>query len=154
AWLESPARRALVGTAKGGGQVHQEGLRHDNGSNVTVRGAHSRTIAVSAAILAIAGAAALGSPSTTARAARASIVAPTYVRTIGSNGESTIYPSGVAVDSSRNVYVAGTDSFTAPRDVATDGIDVYVADTDNADVQVLSASTGAFIKEVKAFGSG
>jgi hypothetical protein len=163
--------------------VHQEDRRHD-ASDVTTRGARSRAIGVSAAVLAIAGAAALGSTSLPARAAASTIVAPTYLRTIGTNGESTMYPSGVAVDSSGNVYIAdtgnyriekykagtttllwsvgvrgapiggGTDSFTAPRDVATDGTDVYVADTDNADVQVLSASTGAFIKEVKTFGSG
>jgi tripartite motif-containing protein 71 len=163
--------------------VHQEDRRHD-ASDVTVRGARSRAIGVSAAVLAIAGAAALGSTSLPAHAAASTIVAPTYLRTIGTNGESTMYPSGVAVDSSGNVYIAdtgnyriekykagtttllwsvgvrgapiggGTDSFTAPRDVATDGTDVYVADTDNADVQVLSASTGAFIKEVKTFGSG
>ena len=95
-----------------------------------------------------------------------------------------MYPSGVAVDAAGNVYVAdtgnyriekyqagtttllwsvgvrgapiggGTDSFIAPRDVATDGTFVYVGDTDNADVQVLNASDGSFVKEVKTFGTG
>ena len=117
-------------------------------------------------------------------AAAATITAPTYVRTIGTNGESTMYPSGVAVDASGNVYVAdtgnyqiekyqagtttllwsvgmrgapiggGTDSFIAPRDIATDGTHVFVADTDNADIQELNASDGSFVKEVKTFGSG
>jgi tripartite motif-containing protein 71 len=137
-------------------------------------------------MLLIASAMAAGSVWTPARAAGSTLVAPTYVRTIGTNGESTIYPSGVAVDGSGNVYIAdtgnyriekykagsttllwsvgvrgapigpagsGNDSFTAPRDVATDGSFVYVADTDNADVQVLNASSGAFVKEIKTFGS-
>ena len=49
---------------------------------------------------------------------------------------------------------SGNDSFVAPRDLATDGTYVYVADTDDADVQVLNASTGAFVSVIKTFGSG
>ena len=95
-----------------------------------------------------------------------------------------MYPSGDAVDAAGNVYVAdtgnyqvekyqagtttllwsvgvrgapiggGTDSFIAPRDIATDGTHVFVADTDNADIQELNASDGSFVKAVKTFGSG
>jgi sugar lactone lactonase YvrE len=96
-----------------------------------------------------------------------------------------MYPSGLDVDASGNVYVAdtgnykvekyqagttnllwsvgvrgapigpagsGNDSFQAPRDLATDGTFVYVADTDNAMIQVLNASDGSFVQAVKTFG--
>ena len=147
-------------------------------------GLRSRAIGVAAAGLPLAAALAVGAPSSTVHAATGTIVSPTYVRTIGTSGEFTMYPSGVAVDAAGNVYVAdtgnyriekyqagtttllwsvgvrgapiggGTDSFIAPRDVATDGTFVYVGDTDNADVQVLNASDGSFVKEVKTFGTG
>jgi hypothetical protein len=47
-------------------------------------------IGVTAAVLALAGEAVLGSASTTTRAAGATIVAPTEPRTIGTNCESTM----------------------------------------------------------------
>jgi DNA-binding beta-propeller fold protein YncE len=146
-----------------------------------------RALGVVATGLPVLGAFLIGPPATTVHAGATVITAPSYVRTIGANGESTMYPSGVAVDAAGNVYVAdtgnyliekyqagtttllwsvgvrgapigpagsGNDSFTAPRDLATDGTFVYVADTDNADVQVLNATDGSFVKEVKTFGSG
>jgi tripartite motif-containing protein 71 len=159
--------------------------RSDATHNTSIRG--FRSIGIAAASLPLVAAMAVSAPLSSVHAAAATVVAPTYVRTIGTSGESTMYPSGVAVDASGNVYVAdtgnyqiekyqagttnllwsvgvrgepigpagsGNDSFTAPRDLATDGTYVYVADTDNADVQVLNASTGAFIENVKTFGSG
>jgi tripartite motif-containing protein 71 len=133
---------------------------------------------------AAAGAVGLCAVLTTTPASAAAVSTPTYVRTIGSPGEATMYPSGVAVDSAGNIYIAdtgnyriekyragtstrlwsvgvrgapiggGTDSFTAPRDLATDGTFVYVADTDDALVQVLHASDGSFVKSVRTFGAG
>jgi tripartite motif-containing protein 71 len=106
------------------------------------------------------------------------VVAPTYVRTIGSPGQSDLYPSGLDVDSSGNVAVADTgndrveffaagsatptwsvgtrgaapgaspDGFQNPRDVAVDNSYVYVADTDNNIVQVLSKADGSFVKKI------
>jgi DNA-binding beta-propeller fold protein YncE len=146
-----------------------------------------RAIGLAAAGLPLVAAFAVGAPVAAVQAAAGTLPAPTYVSTIGTSGESTMYPSGVAVDAAGNVYVAdtgnyriekyqagtttllwsvgvrgapigpagsGNDSFTAPRDVATDGTFVYVGDTDNADVQVLNASNGSFVKEVKTFGAG
>jgi tripartite motif-containing protein 71 len=142
-----------------------------------------RGFAATVSVLPLLAVFAAGSSLTGAQAgASATPSSPTYVRTIGTSGESTMYPSGVAVDASGNVYVAdtgnykiekytgttldwsvgvrgapiggGTDSFIAPRDVATDGTFVYVGDTDNAIVQVLKASDGSFVKQVKTFGSG
>jgi sugar lactone lactonase YvrE len=45
---------------------------------------------------------------------------------------------------------SGNDSFQEPRDVASDGTYVYVADTDNGDVQVLDASDGSFVQKINA----
>jgi DNA-binding beta-propeller fold protein YncE len=117
-------------------------------------------------------------------ASAATTFAPTYVRTIGGVGQATLYPSGLDVDSAGDVYVAdtgndrvekyhsgsstllwsvgvrgepignGTDSFESPRDVATDGTNVYVADTDDGIVQVLKASNGSYVRSIKTFGSG
>jgi DNA-binding beta-propeller fold protein YncE len=150
----------------------------------TLRRLRSRAFGIVVATLPVLGALAITSPATPVHASTATITAPTYVRTIGSNGQSTMYPSGVAVDAAGNVYVAdtgnyqvekyqagttnllwsvgergapiggGTDSFIAPRDIATDGTHVFVADTDNADVQELNASDGSFVKEVHLFGPG
>jgi DNA-binding beta-propeller fold protein YncE len=163
------------------GDLRRSNARH----NTSIRG--FRSIGIAAASLPLVAAMAVSAPLASVHAAAATVVAPTYVRTIGTAGQSTMYPSGVAVDASGNVYVAdtgnyriekyqagttnllwsvgvrgapigpagsGNDSFTAPRDLATDGTYVYVADTDNADVQVLNASTGAFVSVVKTFGSG
>jgi DNA-binding beta-propeller fold protein YncE len=168
-------------------RVHEDLRRSDVDHDSTSRGFRSRSIGVAAATLPIVVAMAVSAPLTSVHAAANTIVAPTYVRTIGTAGQSTMYPSGDAVDASGNVYVAdtgnyriekyqagttnllwsvgvrgapigpagsGNDSFTAPRDLATDGSFVYVADTDNADVQVLNASTGAFVSVIKTFGSG
>jgi DNA-binding beta-propeller fold protein YncE len=157
-------------------------------SNVPLAPGHlSCALRVAVATLPIAGVFAMGLPPATVHAAASTITTPTYVRTIGTNGESTMYPSGDAVDASGNVYIAdtgnyriekyqagtatllwsvgvrgapigpagsGNDSFTAPRDIATDGTFVYVADTDNADVQVLNTSDGSFVKQVRNFGTG
>src|ERR1022692_200927 len=150
----------------------------------TLRRLRSRAAGIVVATLPVLGALAITSPASPVHASTATITAPTYVRTIGSNGQSTMYPSGVAVDAAGNVYVSdtgnyqvekyqagttnllwsvgergapiggGTDSFIAPRDIATDGIHVFVADTDNADVQELNASDGSFVKEVHLFGPG
>jgi DNA-binding beta-propeller fold protein YncE len=99
----------------------------------------------------------------------AAVLIPAYVRTIGGPGHAEMYPSGVDVDASGNVYVAdtgddeiqayaptgawlwtvggaqgaGLGKFINPRDVAYLNGKVYVADTGNARVQVLDAATGA-----------
>jgi DNA-binding beta-propeller fold protein YncE len=98
---------------------------------------------------------------------------PTYVRTIGGGtaGHAEMYPSGVDVDPSGNVYVADTGDdqvqsydasgalrwtvgsrgsktlgrFYNPRDVAFLNGKVYVADTGYNRVQVLNASNGSAI---------
>jgi DNA-binding beta-propeller fold protein YncE len=165
-------------------QVHSVSRTRDTDFKTSHRRLRARALGVAAAGLPLAAAFAVGAPTSTVHAAASTIASPTYVRTIGTSGESTMYPSGVAVDASGNVYVAdtgnyriekyqagtttllwsvgvrgapiggGTDSFIAPRDVATDGTFVYVGDTDNADVQVLNASNGSFVKMVKTFGTG
>ena len=149
------------------------------------------TVARRASAIMVAGLVAMGAqfagvPTSAKHAVAGTIAQPTYVRTIGGQTEATMYPSGVAVDLSGNVYVAdtgnyriekyqagttnrlwsvgvrgapigpvgsGNDSFSAPRDVATDGTHVYVADTDNALVQVLNATDGSFVRSVKTFGT-
>jgi len=101
------------------------------------------------------------------------VVVPTYVRTIGGGtaGHAEMYPSGVEVDSSGNVYVADTGDdqvqsydasgvlrwsvgsrgnkilgrFYNPRDVAYLNGKVYVADTGYNRVQMLNASNGSAI---------
>ena len=99
----------------------------------------------------------------------ASSTAPAYVRTIGGPGHAAIYPSGVDVDSSGNVYVADTGNdqvksyapggalrwnvgvrgnkaagnFDNPRDLAYLNGKLYVADLGYKRVQVLDAATGA-----------
>ncbi|MFZ2032258.1 MAG: SBBP repeat-containing protein, partial [Candidatus Dormiibacterota bacterium] len=67
----------------------------------------SRALGVAAAALPLAAAFTVGAPLSTAHAAANSgtVATPTYVRTIGTSGESTMYPSGVAVDAAGNVYV-------------------------------------------------
>jgi len=62
----------------------------------------------------------------------------TVVWSVGVRGE-PIGPAG-----------SGNDSFQEPRDVASDGTYVYVADTDNGDVQVLNASDGSFVQKINA----
>ena len=112
----------------------------------------------------------VAAPSTTS----ATVVAPTYIRTLGQSGQAQLYPSGLDVDASGAVVVADTGndrveffsagttvplwsvgvrglpvgatvSFENPRDVAVDDRYVYVADTDNQVIQVLNKSDGTFV---------
>lgn len=100
-----------------------------------------------------------------------SLVAPRYVATLGGGtaGHADMYPSGLDIDGSGNVYVADTGDdqiqkfdpsgnllwvigtrgakapgrFENPRDVAFHAGRVYVADTGYNRVQVLNASDGS-----------
>ncbi len=103
----------------------------------------------------------------------AAVASATYERTIGGGtaGHAEMYPSGIDVDGSGNLYVADTGDdhvqaynaagtlmwqvgsrgskapgrFTNPRDVAFLNGEVYVADTGYKRVQVLNASNGAVL---------
>ena len=71
-----------------------------------------RGVVAAVAVLPLLAVFAAGTPLSGAQAGSSTTVAPTYVRTIGTaNGESTMYPSGVAVDSAGNVYVADTGNY-------------------------------------------
>jgi hypothetical protein len=102
-------------------------------------------------------------------AAPALAAAPSYVTTIGGPGHAQIYPSGVDVDASGNVYVADTGNdlvrkygpggallwtvggrglkapglYDNPRDIAYLKGRLYVADLGFRRVHVLDAATGA-----------
>ena len=105
-----------------------------------------------------------------AGSAAAAPVKPAYLATIGGpGGHADIYPGGVTVDPSGNVYVADTGNdqvvayspsgapmwrvgqrgakvpgnFDNPRDIAYLNGKLYVADLGHKWVQVLNASTGA-----------
>ncbi|HYW29531.1 MAG TPA: NHL repeat-containing protein [Gaiellales bacterium] len=107
----------------------------------------------------------------TAAQAGAAGVAPTYLRTIGHPSHAVVYPSGLDVDSSGNIYVADTGNdqvvayrpdgsqiwrvgtrgnkgvgrFSNPRDTAYIAGKVYVADTGFNRVDVLNASDGSWV---------
>lgn len=137
--------------------------RGDRGARV----GHSRSnwagrLSVGCAVLGMA--ALLAPPSASAS------VLPTYVQTIGSAAHPAMAPSGLDVDPQGNLYVADTaddqvaafnsqgtelwregkrgskanGNFLQPRDVAYANGTVYVADTGNNRIQVLSAATGAW----------
>ena len=102
--------------------------------------------------------------------------ATSFSRTVGSSGHSAIYPSGLDVDSNGDLYVADTGNdmvkkylagtfspvwavgtrgetmqngnFSNPRDVAVGSANVFVADTDQYAVQVLSKSDGSFVRKL------
>lgn len=108
-------------------------------------------------------------------AASASGPAPSYLRSLGGpGGHATVYPSGLAVDPSGNIYAADTandqvaaysptgtqlwrvgthvggkalGNFSQPRDTAYLNSHVYVADEGNNRIQVLKASNGSAISE-------
>ncbi len=108
-------------------------------------------------------------------AARASGGAPTYLRSLGgAGGHATMYPSGLDVDSSGNIYVADTGNdqvaafsptgaqlwrvgsqtggkslgnFAQPRDLAFLKGQLFVADEGNNRIQVLDASNGSAISQ-------
>jgi sugar lactone lactonase YvrE len=103
----------------------------------------------------------------------AAAAAPPYVRTIGGPGHAEVYPSGVDVDPAGNVYAADTGNdqvkeydrngvlvwsigtrrlkangvFINPRDLAYLNGRVYVADTGYNRVQVLDATSGAYLSQ-------
>lgn len=127
-----------------------------------------RVFGVVAGVLAVA-AGALG-PS--AAQVSATVAKPAYVTSIGGGlgGHAQVYPGGVAVDPSGNVYIADTGNdnvraygadgaplwggpkgvrgahalgaFDNPRDIAYLSGKLYVADLGNKRVQVLDAATG------------
>ncbi len=101
---------------------------------------------------------------------------PTFLRTVGASGgvgHASMYPSGVDVDPSGNVYVADTGNdqvaafspsgnqlwrvgfrgpnpkdpgrFTQPRDISYAAGRLYVADLGNNRVQVLNAADGSVV---------
>jgi tripartite motif-containing protein 71 len=117
-------------------------------------------------------------PASGGSAAAVTYAAPTFVRTIGTPGQSEMYPSGLDVDGAGNVVVADTGNdrisfypsgsttaswsvgvrgnpvggtptgFQNPRDVAVDATRVFVADTDDNAVQVLDKTDGSFLSKI------
>jgi tripartite motif-containing protein 71 len=107
----------------------------------------------------------------TSAQAGANGIAPTYLRTIGHPGHAVMYPSGLDVDGSGNVYVADTGNdqiaayrpdgsqmwrvgghgakapgrFNNPRDIAYLNGKLYVADLGFNRVDVLNASNGSWV---------
>ena len=74
----------------------------------------SRALGIAAAGLPLVAVFTISAPMIAVHAA-STVAVPTYVRTIGTSGESAIYPSGVAVDSSGNVYVADTGNYRVEK---------------------------------------